>query len=79
MKIHHFYFIDAGVEDQRDKGVPTPRAAGLPARTCSTVPCFLWEAGTWERLGWNVGVDRWELGGLGDVSALQNIKGHMPL
>lgn len=47
MKAHHFCFIDAGVEDQRDKGVLTPRAAGLQARACPTVPYFLWEAGTW--------------------------------
>lgn len=78
MKAHHFCFIDAGVEDQRDKGVLTPRAAGLQARACPTVPYFLWEAGTWERLGWNMGLDGWELEGLGGVPALQNVKGHMP-
>lgn len=33
---------------------------------------------TWERLGWNVGLDGWELRGLGGVPVLQSIKGHVP-
>lgn len=32
----------------------------------------------WERLGWNVGLDGWELRGLGGVPVLQSIKGHVP-
>lgn len=30
-------------------------------------------------MGWNMGLDGWELEGLGGVPALHNIKGHMPL